>query len=140
MTKTRLQLAPERWYAWQMIPGYFGERSVPYCSPIRVEEVTAKKTGRRILRVSFFNALYAEGVQNFNSDLRILKHEENYLVAELVDERNSPMDRAAIISHIEFAWIQRYCPELWRNNPRERMNEFAQNSVSIYLDRLFLSR
>jgi hypothetical protein len=42
----RLKLVPDRWYGWQMIPGYAGERNVPYFSPIRVSRVTPKKSGK----------------------------------------------------------------------------------------------
>jgi hypothetical protein len=41
-----------------MFPGY---ASVPYISPIRVLEVTPKKTGRNELALSLYNAFYAAG-------------------------------------------------------------------------------
>lgn len=36
------------------------------------------------------------------------------------------------------AWIQRYCPELWRNDPSESMGELAQNSVHLPLPALLV--
>ena len=50
------------WYGWQMNPGYFGERCVPYFSPIHVTRVTPLKTGKGILEIDFWNVCYAEGV------------------------------------------------------------------------------
>lgn len=137
MTSTRLQLAPDGWYGWQMLPGYGGGRNVPYFSPIRVTRVTPKKTGKKILTVSFLNVLYAEGVQDFTLDLRILKHEPDYLIADLLDDGSGQEGRAAVISHIEFEWIRRFCPDLWTANPLESKGSAAQGSVSIYLDEIF---
>lgn len=120
-----------------MIPGYSGERNVPYFSPIRVTRVTPRKTGRGILNVSFRNVLYAEGVQNFQIDLRILKHEPDYLFADLIYGESGPAGRSAVISHIEFEWVRRLCPEVWSARPPETLNSAAQSSISVYLDELF---
>jgi hypothetical protein len=136
MTSQRLSLVPDRWYGWQMIPGYGGEHNVPYFSPIFVTRVTPKKTGRRILNVSFRNVLYAEGVQHFQLDLRILTHRPNYLIADLIYGESGP-ERSAVISHIEFEWIRRMCPGIWSARPLESMSPLAQGSVSIYLDEVF---
>ena len=84
----KLQLMPRYWYGWQMLPGYFG---VPYFSPIWVQEVTPRKTGKGILAVKFINMLYAEGVQDFHVNLRILKHEASYLTAEILSLFHPPI-------------------------------------------------
>lgn len=133
----RLQLVPGRWFGWQMIPGYDGERNVPYFSPIEVRRVTPRRTGRGVLSVAFFNALYAEGVRDFQMDLRILSHQANYLVAELVDGPPEQCHRSAVVSHIEFGWIRRCCPELWSERPPDSMGGPAESSVSLYLDAIF---
>ncbi len=132
----RLKLNPGSWYAWQMIPGYIGERSVPFCSPIYVQTVTPQKTGKKILKLEFINALYAEGVQNFSLDLKIIKHAPDFLIAELQHDENG-IDRAAVISHIEFAWIERFCPSLWYDSPPSSIGGAATNSVSVYLNEVF---
>lgn len=49
----RLQLTSKRWFGWQMLPGYVAKGNVPHFSPIWVEDVTPRKTGRRILIVRF---------------------------------------------------------------------------------------
>ena len=136
MASQLLKLVPDRWYGWQMVPGYLGERNVPYFSPIRVFSITPLKTGRGILKMSFWNVLYADGVQDFNLDLRVLKHEANYVIGEMHDA-SGPDDRSAVISHIEFDWIRHCCPSLWAAHPPATVSPAAQLSVSAYLDELF---
>lgn len=139
MPTERLQLVPECWYGWQMIPGYGAESNLPYFSPIRVTRVTPKKSGSGILSVTFLNALYAEGVQEFELDLRILSHERDYLIADLIYGESGPSGRTAVVSQIDFEWIRRLCPGLWTAQPPGKMTPAAQGSVSIYLDEAFPS-
>src|SRR6478672_8794237 len=73
------------WFGWQVNPGYFRERCVPYFSPIHITRVTPLKTGKAILEMDFFNACYAEGVQNFQGmRLKLLLRAENYLIGQLL--------------------------------------------------------
>jgi hypothetical protein len=134
LVNARLQLRPRQWFGWQMLPGY---GSVPYFSPIWVEEVTPRKTGRRIITVRFIKVLYAEGVENFSLDLRILKHETDYLVSEIIYPDQPVQDRTAIISRIEFDWIKRFCPELWAARPPSSLRPAEQENASHYLSALF---
>lgn len=136
-SRNRFVLVEARWYAWQMIPGYVGERSIPYCSPIYVTGVKPLHTGKSILRLNFFNVFYAEGVQDFTLDLRILKRSSDYLVSEIIYKGVKDIDRCAVVSHIEFGWIERYCPELWRNYPPTKLGSAEQSSVSLYLASIF---
>lgn len=48
-------IAKNCWYAWQMIPGYVGERSVPYCSLIYVTDFKPLKTGSNLVNIEFIN-------------------------------------------------------------------------------------
>lgn len=132
----KLKLVAQSWYAWQMIPGYIGQRNIPYCSPIFVTKVSPKKTGKGILTLDFVNVFYAEGVQGFSLDLKILKHSTDYLIADLLYGARGP-DRAAIISHIEFGWIERFCPELWYHRPPSSVGGAAADSISQYLSEVF---
>ena len=113
-----------------MLPGYFGERMTPYCSPIYIQRVNPLKTGGGLLRLTFFNALYAEGVQDFQVDLKVLKRATNYLLADL------PYDpeRSAVVGHIEFQWLEQFCPNLISAHPPK-----SHSSVSVYLNELFTS-
>lgn len=119
-------LAPQTWAAWQMIPGYIGERCVPYCSPIWIHSVQPLKKGSGHLRLGFNNMLYAQGVQDFTLDLRVLKRAENYLVAELDYGPESIKDRVAVVSHIEFEWLKTFCPQLWCHRPPASCSSAAQ--------------
>ena len=65
--------------------------------------------------------------------LKIIKHSADYLITDLL---HAP-DRAAIISPIEFAWIKRFCPELWHERPPSSVGEHACAGVSVYLSEIF---
>lgn len=130
-------LAPQTWAAWQMIPGYFGERCVPYCSPIWVRRVTPKKTGRGILHLEFWNVGYAEGVQGFSLDLQVLYRAADYFVAKLLYEPNEDSGRCAIVSRMEFDWLRAFCPSLCNGYPPARYGPDAEGDVSLYLDAVF---
>jgi hypothetical protein len=130
-------LTPNSWAAWQMIPGYLGERCVPYCSPIWINSVTPLKKGTGRLQLSFQNVLYAVGVQDFTLNLVVLKRAENFLIANIDYGADGQTDRIAVISHIEFDWIRRFCPELWWNKPPSSYSGNEQSSVSQYLSTVF---
>jgi hypothetical protein len=123
------KIVAPRWFGWQMNPGYVGERCVPYFSPIHVTRVAPLKTGKGILEIDFWNVGYAEGVQNFEGiRLKVLLRAENYLIGHLQGYESEV--RSAIISHIEFAWLNHFCPHILKTHP-------PSGSVSLYLDRIF---
>lgn len=136
VTPSRLILQPAHWYGWQMLPGYGGHRNVPYFSPIYTQQVKPLKTGRRQLRMSFLNVLYAAGVQDMSLELRVVVHAADYLVTE-VEGPDEDAKRVGIVSHIEFEWVRRFCPELWAAQPPTKFGSAAENSVSQYLDAAF---
>lgn len=119
-----------------MLPGYGGLRNNPYFSPIHVLDVHPRKTGRSELGLEFVNALYAAGAKTFALDLRVLKHEANYLIAALTYGQDGPKDRTVIISHIEMGWIRRFCPELWAASP-PAVGSPEAGSPKLYLDSVF---
>lgn len=128
----QFNLHAPQWFGWQMLPGYFGERCVPWFSPIHVSRVTPLKTGQGLLALEFFHALYAEGVQGFKVRLKVLHRGENFMVGRIMDSDES--GRVAVISHIEFGWLQQFCPELVQTFPPESQGSSCANSVSLYLD------
>lgn len=67
-------------------------------------------------------------------DVRILKHESNYLIAELLAEGSQSSGRSAVISTVEFEWLRLVCPHL---PPVGTWTPVAQRSVCRYLDELF---
>lgn len=123
-----------------MIPGYFGERSVPYCSPIYMESVRPLKTGRGILHIEFINVFYAEGVQGFSPNIKILKRAKDYLIGEIIYNEYEDSGRCAVISHIEFEWVKQFCPELWYHRPPTSCSNIAQNSITEYLNEVFFQK
>lgn len=64
----RFTIESNRWYGWQMMPGY----GSPYYSPIDVYNIEPRRNGRSELTLRFFNAFYAEGVQDFEKTLHVL--------------------------------------------------------------------
>lgn len=116
----KLQLFRGTWYAWEMLPGYTSESFEPYFSPILIQEIVPKKTGQGILAIKFINLFYADGVKDFSLDLKVSKHEAQYLIADILYSKGGPRDRAAIISRLEFEWIRRFGPHLWWHRPPSR--------------------
>ena len=86
-----------------------------------------------MLRVDFFNAFYAEGVQDFSKKLKILKRTADWMFVDLVEDE----DRGAVISHISFGWIENFCPRLWHNYPPPAYGSAAEGSVNTYLHQVF---
>lgn len=95
-------LEPERWYAWQMIPGYASEH---YYSPIYIHKIEKLRRGNGSLTLDFFNACYAEGVRNFSLEMRVLHRSTDYMITRLLYDDDSHLDRSAIISPITHAWL-----------------------------------
>jgi len=133
LLKKRFELRENRWYAWEMLPGYGG--GVPYFPPILIESVHPLGTGKGLLRVEFFNAFYAEGVQDFRIDLRILKRADEYLICEIIQ---SSEDRTAIIAEISFDWLGFVLSKMINEFPPQTGP--ARENVKSYLDRVFNNR
>lgn len=133
MDTSRLTLVPGQWYGWQMLPGYGAAEDGAYFSPIRVERVTPKKTGRSILHLEFRNALYASGVQDFALDLRLLRHERDYLVASILDAEGRPTDRTAVITTISLQWVARMCPQLSEAAEAELASQSHRGDLAAFL-------
>lgn len=100
----QLTITPNRWYAWQMMPGYLGVYE-PYYSPIYIRSFKPLKSGRGTFKLEFLNVGYASGAQEFKVRLRTIKRCYEYLVAEY-DEQGS--DRTVIISEISSNWVRQH--------------------------------
>lgn len=127
----RFILSPGRWYGWQMLPGYTtGYR--PYFSPIRVEKVVPKKTGAGWLDIEFYNAFYAEGVQDFHVSARILIRGESYLVCAIDGTSSSP--RTAVISSLSMDWLRDHCREFLEKISHREMEGLAKSEMDYFLN------
>jgi hypothetical protein len=124
------------WFGWQLLPGYFGERCVPYFSPIQITRVQSLKTGKGVFEPDFLNACYAEGLQDFRGvRIKVLLRGANYFLGHLVDYEGEV--RSAIISDIEFPWLRQCCPEIIRIHEPEAMGPTYAGSVQLYLGHIF---
>jgi hypothetical protein len=129
-------LHPNTWYGWQMLPGYVAQGCLPWYSPIFVRKVQPLKTGKGLLRLNFFHALYAEGVQEFGGfQLQMLDRADAFLAARIVEPTVG--HRVAIMSEIGFAWLNRFCPELTRGFPPESFGIPWQDCAGRYLSSVF---
>jgi hypothetical protein len=130
-----LTILSEQWYGWQMLPGYSGDYT-PYYSPIYVESVAVLKTGKGLLRLRFFNAMYAEGVQGFSLELKVLDRHENYLIIRIVGN----LHRNAVVSTIDFVWIKNHCTDLWYHRPSSHFEGLARSECQYYMNQVFFGR
>lgn len=105
-----------RWYSWQMLPGY-GDGFVPYLSPILVRRIDLLKTGKGELELVFFNALYAQGVQDFKQRLKVLTRRSNHLIAASADTGDLGR-RDLVIGSMSFEWLNRFLPEWYAERPK----------------------
>ena len=98
-------LSTERWFAFQMLPGYAGGYA-PFFAPIHVRRIQPLKTGRGELKIDYFNPFYAEGAQMFqNVRLKVLLRADHYLMARLLESPGSGGQRAAVIGSVGFPWL-----------------------------------
>lgn len=130
-------LEPNRWHGWQMIPGYAGERCVPFFCPCWMNAVTPQKSGKGLLKLDVWVTGCAEGINNGEANLKVIHRGENYLIAQMLFRDAPEASRSVVISHIEFEWVRRFCPELWASHPVERTPSFGSGSISFYLDDIF---
>lgn len=110
-------------------------RSVPHFSPVHLRSLKPLKTGQGLLELGFWNALSPEAGQVLSVRLKVLHRADDYLVARLMNDDGS--DRVAIISHIEWGWLERFCPALIRAFPPAELGDLFSGSVQMYLDGVF---
>lgn len=129
----RFTLQRDRWYAWQMLPGYVGGLGTcePYHSPIRVKDVEPLGTGGGKLRIGIYNAFYAEGVRDIDVTLRVIVREADYLVARIVGQS----DRTAIIHDLSTGWIEMVMPLVAQEAPPLAGDAGTAAALQLYLDR-----
>jgi hypothetical protein len=110
-----MTLTPNRWYAWEMLPGYAGIGR--YYSPIQVHRVEPLRTGRNELRLAFYNAGYAEGVRGFEKTLRILHRAPEYILARILYDPQHDPNRCAIITPLTRGWLNLHFAAYMENHP-----------------------
>jgi hypothetical protein len=120
-----------------MFPGYSSDANLPCSSPIYVQQVDPLRNGTGHLRLAFMIALYAQGVQDFTLNLRVVLRRELYMIAEL-DYGVGSAERSVVISDVTFEWLEMFCPTLLgKLRPH---SEHSSKGVLGYLNELFLGR
>ncbi len=120
----KLKLENNKWYAWQMLPGY---GSGKYYSPIKIIDIDRCKEVD-IIVLHFYNACYAQGVRDFNLELKIIAHSKECMICEIEPKRSNYPTRMAIIEEIDYLWIRRYIT-------KDRINR--EVDIFEYLDNYF---
>nr|WP_298414606.1 hypothetical protein [uncultured Halomonas sp.] len=130
-----LKIINNRWYAWQTVPADLDENQIFY-SPIYVNYSTKKGDDKSHIMLAFTNVLHLDGAQDFHVGLKILRHYKHVLVADLfVADRD--IQRIAIVSRIDFAWVQQHCQHIMDEYPPSLFGSAAEQDVAAYLDRAF---
>lgn len=129
------KLTADRWYAWEMLPGY-GE-GVPYFSPIFVQSFTVVPSDPDLRNIEFLNLKYAAGAQHFVTTLRPVLWAQTFVLAQLVDPEPNDHIRAAVISTITFDWLQRFSPDLLEHHSFRAQAGDPDLTVEDYLTTAF---
>ncbi|GGW69684.1 hypothetical protein [Alishewanella tabrizica] len=132
-----LTLEKGYWYGWQMLPGYVADYS-PYFSPIFVTDVKPLKSGKNVLKLQFLNAHYAQGVADFDLNLKVLKKETSYIVSEILHGYEHS-NRSGIISTIDEAWMELFAPYMWKTH-RNHKTCTPKDNIQRFLDECYLPR
>ena len=126
-------LEEERWYAWQMLPGYGSMGH--YYSPVRISRVEPKKRGDGTLMLEFYNAGYAAGVRTFELELRVLLRSREYVVAAIEGEQTHADTRSVIVSPVDMGWLEKHSADFLRRHPPTE-SERQSRDANDFLDRL----
>jgi len=102
--------------------------------PIRISRVEPLKTGRDLLRLSFFNACYASGVQDFNLDLRVLYRGYGYMMVKIEGTDDLDGGRCAVVTDVSLQWLECHFPEVIRN--AEERPAYDPDSIARFLDQV----
>ncbi len=70
-------------------------------------------------------------------DLLILHRASQYLIAGLMYGCDTPGERCAVVSEIEFEWIRRFCPWIWERRSLSGDDRRAHEDVQRYLGTIF---
>ncbi len=119
-----LKLETNKWYAWQMLPGY---AELKYHSPIKILDIV-QSTGTDSLVLNFYNACYNQGTKLFCYELKIIAHTKVCLICEVVSNEKNKLYTMAIIEEIDYQWIGRYI---------EKASIHPNINISEYLDKCY---
>nr|WP_299246022.1 hypothetical protein [uncultured Halomonas sp.] len=130
-----LQITNNHWFAWQTIAADHDENQYFY-SPIHVNYSTSKGRNKSYFFLDFTNVLYLDGAQDFHVGLKVLRHHKDVLVADLF-KADRDARCIAIVSRIDFVWMQRHCQHIIDAYPPSLFGPAAELDVVAYLDSAF---
>ncbi|MGC3873415.1 hypothetical protein ACPF7Z_09110 [Halomonas sp. GXIMD04776] len=129
------RIEKNHWYAWQTIPSDLDGNRI-YYSPVHVTNSALKGGNKSHIMLAFTNVLYLDGSQDFHVNLNVLQRFKDILVADLL-MTNATMRSIAILSRIDFAWLQQHCRHVLDQYPPSLFGPAAEGDVATYLDRAF---
>ncbi len=106
MTKL-FSICPLRWYAMHI----FLLSGEEHLSPIWIFACTPQTPRRKLLTLHFWHANYPAGVQSKSYELRVIRREAGYLLAE---RRGEPQKTLVLLSEITGDWLRAQfgeCPD-----------------------------
>ncbi|WP_227368818.1 hypothetical protein [Halomonas sp. M20] len=130
-----LRIINNHWFAWQTISADH-DGTQHFYSPIHVNYSTLKGKNKSYFLLAFTNVLYLDGAQDFHVGLKILRHHKDVLVADLFIA-NRDVRSIAIVSRIDFVWMQRHCQHVIDAYPPSLFGPEAELDVAAYLDSAF---
>ena len=125
----KFKLEPFTWYAWQMLPGYTDEF---YCSPMYIQKIIPKKTGKNLLEVHFINAFYAAGAKGFELEMKVLMRGPGFMILDLLYD-----ERAAVVSSISYSWFSRYGRFMREKEERNNIPKLTHDNVQEFVSGYF---
>lgn len=102
----RLDLAPGTWYAWTVVPGYL---DYPHQSVILLHEARVAPGRKAILDISYRDAGYAQGVQDFERRVKVLAWTPHAMVCQLQNDGSD--QRVATIFALSEHWVRNVWPD-----------------------------
>lgn len=123
----------ERWYAMDYFHATSGDSRelFEHFSPIYLFDVHPLKTGRGILQIDFYHAMYPEGVRHKVYDLKVFKRTSFMLMAERVDISDSEPP-ILLLHEITKKWLISRFPDRWMEIERSKdLQDFLTEMMRV---------
>jgi hypothetical protein len=119
-------------------PGWWGMLETPAAegfdaSPVFVEEVVPLKTGKRLLKLKFVQAIHPIASSRREVTLQVLFRTEDRLVGEL--KYLEGMSRTIVLTVVDVDWLHQHCADFIRRHLR--IHWLSRDSEPLSPDTLF---
>ena len=95
------------------------------CSPICVDTVTLRKSGKRIFELAFYHANYPEGVRDKVYSLETIERGARFILAKSTE--HDPV-RMLLIHELTHEWLRMYC-KIESVNPGDDLQEWCNRNL-----------